>query len=315
MAEAICVAPVVTTRRVRLAHKSTTRPTKAILVILGVFIAAGLGISSGGGGSTASAKGVERVSGGPTGSYIVPAGIHKIKHIVVIIQENRSFDSYFGTFPGADGIPMQNGVPTVCVNDPQTGKCVAPYPDHADINGGGPHNYANATSDIDGGKMDGFIAQAEAGKQGCANPTDPACTNSATPDTSITNALRLLKLPTEVQLLLAEHRLSMGHARAVLGLPTAEQQIEVAEKAAAQGLSVRQVEALVQDLTSDRPRTGHKKEAVVDPNVKAAVDELERALGTRVRIVELSEQRGRIEIEYYSQVELDRLFQQITGRN
>jgi ParB family chromosome partitioning protein len=133
--------------------------------------------------------------------------------------------------------------------------------------------------------------------------------------TSITNALRLLKLPTEVQLLLAEHRLSMGHARAVLGLPTAEQQIEVAEKAAAQGLSVRQVEALVQDLTSDRPRTGHKKDAVVDPNVKAAVDELERALGTRVRIVELSEQRGRIEIEYYSQAELDRLFQQITGRN
>jgi len=133
--------------------------------------------------------------------------------------------------------------------------------------------------------------------------------------TSISNALRLLKLPTEVQLLLAEHRLSMGHARAVLGLPTAEQQIEVAEKAAAQGLSVRQVEALVQDLTSDRPRTGHKKETVVDPNVKAAVDELERALGTRVRIVELSEQRGRIEIEYYSQVELDRLFQQITGRN
>jgi ParB family transcriptional regulator, chromosome partitioning protein len=132
---------------------------------------------------------------------------------------------------------------------------------------------------------------------------------------SITNALRLLKLPTEVQLLLAEHRLSMGHARAVLGLPTAEQQIEVAEKAAAQGLSVRQVEALVQDLTSDRPRTGHKKEAVADPNVRAAVDELERALGTRVRIVELSEQRGRIEIEYYSQADLDRLFQQITGRD
>src|SRR5579863_4138516 len=133
--------------------------------------------------------------------------------------------------------------------------------------------------------------------------------------TSITNALRLLKLPTEVQLLLAEHRLSMGHARAVLGLPTAEQQIEVAEKAAAQGLSVRQVEALVQNLTSDRARTGHKKETVLDPNVRAAVEELERALGTRVRIVELSEQRGRIEIEYYSQAELDRLFQHITGSN
>jgi|SRR6185312_7854550 len=131
--------------------------------------------------------------------------------------------------------------------------------------------------------------------------------------TSITNGLRLLKLPPEVQLLLAEHRLSMGHARAILGLPTAEKQIEVAEKAAAQGLSVRQVEALVQGLTSDQGRTDNKKEKSLDPNVRAAIEEMERALGTRVRIVELSEQRGRIEIEYYSQTDLDRLFQQITG--
>ena len=100
----------------------------------------------------------------------------------------------------------------------------------------------------------------------------------------------------------------------MLGLPTAEQQIEVSEKAAAQGLSVRQVEALVQDLTSNRPRKGHDKNSVSDPNVRAAVEELERALGTRVRIVELSEQRGRIEIEYFSQAELDRLFQQIVRR-
>jgi ParB family chromosome partitioning protein len=134
--------------------------------------------------------------------------------------------------------------------------------------------------------------------------------------TSIANTVRLLKLPTEVQLLLAERRLSMGHARAVLGLPSAEQQIETAEKAAAQGLSVRQVETLVQELTSDRPKSGSsRKEASQDPNVKAAVDELERALGTRVRIVELSQQRGRIEIEYYSQAELDRLFQRIVGSN
>ena len=65
--------------------------------------------------SSCGGSGVERVSGGPTGSYVVPAGIHKIKHMVVIMQENRSFDSYFGTFPGADGIPMKNGKPTVCV--------------------------------------------------------------------------------------------------------------------------------------------------------------------------------------------------------
>jgi|SRR5579863_456865 len=134
--------------------------------------------------------------------------------------------------------------------------------------------------------------------------------------TSVANTVRLLKLPREVQLLLAERRLSMGHARAVLGLPTEEQQIEIAEKAAARGLSVRQVETLVQELTSDRPRGGSsRKEVSHDPNVKAAVDEFERALGTRVRIVELSEQRGRIEIEYYSQAELDRLFQHIVGSN
>jgi len=133
--------------------------------------------------------------------------------------------------------------------------------------------------------------------------------------TSITNIVRLLKLPKEVQLLVAEHRLTMGHARAILGLPDATTQIQIAEKAAAQNLSVRQVEALVQELTAERPRegSGHRKEPTLDPNVKAAIEALERALGTRVRIVELSEQRGRIEIEYYSQAELDRLFQHITG--
>ncbi|MGB6458251.1 MAG: alkaline phosphatase family protein, partial [Streptosporangiaceae bacterium] len=57
---------------------------------------------------------VERVAGGPTGSYLVPPGIHKIKHVIVIMQENRSFDSYFGTFPGANGYPTQNGVITTC---------------------------------------------------------------------------------------------------------------------------------------------------------------------------------------------------------
>ena len=132
--------------------------------------------------ATSSTSPPERVKGGPTGSYLVAAGIHKIKHVIVIQQENRSFDSYFGTFPGADGIPMRNGKPSVCVTDPKTKQCVAPYVDHADVNGGGPHNVANDFADVDGGRMDGFIAQAEAGKRGCINPTDPACTNSAHPD-------------------------------------------------------------------------------------------------------------------------------------
>ena len=132
------------------------------------------------GGSTPAP--VLRVPGGPTGSYVVPAAIHKIKHVVVIMQENRSFDSYFGTFPGADGIPMRDGVPTVCVPDPTTGACIAPYVDHADVNGGGPHSHVNAVADVNGGKMDGFVTQEESGRRGCLDPTDPACTNASATD-------------------------------------------------------------------------------------------------------------------------------------
>lgn len=50
--------------------------------------------------------------------------IHKIRHVIIIMQENRSFDQYFGTFPGADGIPMTDGIPVVCVNDPKAGRCI-----------------------------------------------------------------------------------------------------------------------------------------------------------------------------------------------
>src|SRR5271155_293645 len=131
--------------------------------------------------------------------------------------------------------------------------------------------------------------------------------------TSITNMIRLLKLPKEVQGLVAVQRLSMGHARAILGLPTSAQQIEIAEKASAQGMSVRQVEALVQQMVRDAPQgkksESDRGESKLDPNMKSAIDQLERVLGTRVRIVEQTDQRGRIELEYYSQTELDRLFQ------
>jgi phospholipase C len=118
----------------------------------------------------------------PPTPTVSDTGIHRIKHVIVILQENRSFDSYFGTFPGADGIPMRNGIPTVCVPNPRTGSCERPYVDHADINGGGPHGAASATADIDSGKMDGFIAQGVASKKGCADPTNPACSSSAVSD-------------------------------------------------------------------------------------------------------------------------------------
>jgi phospholipase C len=110
------------------------------------------------------------------------SNIHKIEHVVVIMQENRSFDTYFGTFPGANGIPMRNGVPTVCAPDPKTGTCVKPFVDHRNVNGGGPHGQVNAIADVNAGKMDGFVAQAEQARKNCANPNNPACANSATPD-------------------------------------------------------------------------------------------------------------------------------------
>ena len=115
------------------------------------------------------------VPGGPTGCYLIPPGIHKIKHVVIIMQENRSFDSYFGTYPGADGIPMVNGVPTVCVPDSHTNTCVKPFHDIYDVNGGGPHGEPNAIADVDGGKMDGFIQQVISNLQFCYVNTDPAC--------------------------------------------------------------------------------------------------------------------------------------------
>ena len=99
-------------------------------------------------------------------------GIHKIQHVIIIMQENRSFDSYFGTFPGADGIPMKDGVPTVCVPNPKSGQCIKPFHDAQDKNYGGPHGSEDAINDINGGKMDGFVKQLITG---CQNPRGFTC--------------------------------------------------------------------------------------------------------------------------------------------
>ena len=133
---------------------------------------------------------------------------------------------------------------------------------------------------------------------------------------SIANMIRLLKLPAEVQRLVAENRLPMGQARALLALSEPGAQIQLAEKAVAQGMSTRQVEALVRSIIEPRQPSGPpKEEAKQDPNVRAAADELQRVLGTRVKIVEQSDNRGRIEIEYYSQDDLNRVYSLIVGEN
>jgi phospholipase C len=113
------------------------------------------------------------------------AGIHKIRHVVVIMQENRSFDSYFGTYPGADGLPRRNGRFTTCSPDPRSGLCFYPFHDARDRNSGGPHEHLDAVRDINGGKMDGFVREARRGLGiGCGvDPNAPICSfGAAHPD-------------------------------------------------------------------------------------------------------------------------------------
>ncbi len=127
--------------------------------------------------STAAYSGVKSVPS--------PAAIHKIRHVVIIMQENRSFDSYFGTYPGADGIPAKNGKFTVCVPDPRSGGCDRPFHDPSLVNGGAGHNNLDAVQVIDGGKMDGFVKVAEQGlSRGCGavNPPPKACLTTSAPD-------------------------------------------------------------------------------------------------------------------------------------
>jgi ParB family chromosome partitioning protein len=128
---------------------------------------------------------------------------------------------------------------------------------------------------------------------------------------TVSNSIRLLQLPPDLQQLVAEQRLSAGHARCLLGLPDEETQRKLAEKIVAQGLSVRQVERMTKRMTE--PRDPKNIEETLDPNVKAAIVEMERVLGTKVRILEKNDHRGRIEIEYYSAEDLDRIYSAIVG--
>jgi ParB family chromosome partitioning protein len=131
--------------------------------------------------------------------------------------------------------------------------------------------------------------------------------------TTIANLLRLLQLPKEVQQLLVEHKISAGHARCLVGLPTTELCRELAQKIISYGWSVRQVERVVQKMRKQEPPTA-APEPKLDPNVRHAIQELERVLGTKIKIVEKAKKGGgRIEIEYYSDDELQRIYAVIVG--
>lgn len=134
--------------------------------------------------------------------------------------------------------------------------------------------------------------------------------------TTVTNALRLLQLPSEVRNMVAAKKLSAGHARALLKYEDAELQREIASRCVAEGWSVRQIEEFTRPQAVDNKSTKPKKpEIALDPNVKFAMSELERTLGTKVRIIEGRGGKGRIEIEYYSPDELSRIYDLIVESN
>ncbi len=106
----------------------------------------------------------------------------KIKHIIIIMQENRSFDEYFGTYPGANGIPRVNGVPTVCYPDPLLKKCDVPYYNPMDINIGGPHTADSEFTDVDNGMMNGFVQKYRTAGRACNPAAGLPCPINGIPD-------------------------------------------------------------------------------------------------------------------------------------
>jgi ParB family chromosome partitioning protein len=131
---------------------------------------------------------------------------------------------------------------------------------------------------------------------------------------SVANYLRLLKLPDEVRAEVASGRLSMGHARALLALSGEDDQRRTARDVLARNLSVRETESLVKNTADEGTSRGAPAEArPVDVHTRAAEERLRLALGTRVRIVRHGT-RGRIEIDFGSEEELIRLYEQLTVR-
>ncbi|MBM3786350.1 MAG: ParB/RepB/Spo0J family partition protein [Acidobacteria bacterium] len=126
---------------------------------------------------------------------------------------------------------------------------------------------------------------------------------------TITNFIRLLRLPADVQTMVAANELSLGHAKVLLSLDDERQQLALAQQTVKLALSVRHLEAAVKKAFE--PPAEPKKPEPVDPNVKAAIDELQNSLGTRVRIVGTT--KGRIEIDFYSPDDLDRIYSIIVG--
>jgi ParB family chromosome partitioning protein len=130
---------------------------------------------------------------------------------------------------------------------------------------------------------------------------------------TIANHLRLLKLPDEVRAEVASGRLSMGHARALVALPVEADQRRLSREIIARNLSVRETESMVKRLAEAGKPPATAEPKPVDVHTRAAEERLRFALGTPARIVRRGS-RGRIEIDFNSEDELIRIFEQLTNR-
>jgi len=131
---------------------------------------------------------------------------------------------------------------------------------------------------------------------------------------TVTNTLRLLNLPPDVQDAVVQGAITMGHARALLALPSAKEQSAVCRAIVDQGLSVRQVERMT-SAAAPAPKKA-KPTAAKDPNIAAIEEELRRALGTRVSVATSGSdfKKGKIVIEYYSLDDFDRILDALRQR-
>jgi ParB family chromosome partitioning protein len=131
---------------------------------------------------------------------------------------------------------------------------------------------------------------------------------------AIANSLRLLALPIEVQQEVSAGNLPAGQARALLGLHTEPLIVSACREVIAKALSTRETEKMVRLLIMGRKR--RRQMPLIDPDLKSLVEQLQRSLGTRVRLLPKARSaKGKIEIEYYSAADLERIFQTITSAN
>jgi phospholipase C len=152
--------------------RSPTRPSRLLgrLIVVAAAAAAGfLSLSGAPPPPTASISAPRPAA---------PNGIDTIEHVIIAVQENRSFDHDFGTYPGADGLPRnRDGSWAVCLSDPKLGRCSPPYHSTGSFDAGGAHTQEASRRDVNGGQMNGFVRTVRRSGSTCVwHPNDRRCT-------------------------------------------------------------------------------------------------------------------------------------------